>query len=265
MRPPNGNQGARNEQAIDHSELFSRVIRLLTDRFDSCCAIDFLNRATNGEIYVFGGALRRGLFGDKLSGDVDIMVPNGDDRATSALDSLKVPFVLNSQKLRRYRWNSLQIDLFQPREFFRGFEDVETALSFFDLKINALSLHLRSRRIVDPFYIVSQVPVTDPGINWARWTEMSALNVVILAIRLAKIMHEVSRLTISTADAHRLLTEVVPRIRECDWAEVQQRFPPGKDAFLRVFASNVLSRVDPTVPDRQRSEPQPAPDTPYVR
>jgi hypothetical protein len=243
MTPYTVNPQTSDMRVTDHGELSSRARRLLMERFDSSCAIEVLNRATDGDICVFGGTIRRALFHDKMSGDIDIMVPNGDDRAINKLDALKVPFVLNSNNHRRYRWNSLQIDIFQPREFFCGFEDVEKALCFFDLRINALSLHLRSGRILDPFHVVSQTPVTDPGINWTRWGETSPLNVVVLAIRLAKIMHEIPELTISTTDADRLLTEVVPRIRECDWMEVQERFPLGKQVFLQVFGTRVLDRT----------------------
>lgn len=251
MRASTASPHASNGQVTDHGELSSRVLRLLRERFDSWCAIEVLNGATDGDIYVFGGTIRRGLFHDKLSGDIDIMVPNGDDRAIDALDALKVPFVLNSNGHRRYRWNSLQIDIFQPREFFRGFEDVESALCFFDLRINALSLHLRSGHILDPFHLVSRTPVTDPGINWSRWRETFPLNVVVLAIRLTKIMHEISELTISTTDGHRLLNEVVPRIRECDWGGVQQRFPAGKQAFLQIFRTKVLDRIRATASDKE--------------
>jgi hypothetical protein len=231
-----------SQQATTHSELLRRVQRLLMERFDSRTAISFLDRATEGEIYIVGGALRRALFGDRLSGDVDIMVPNGDPRAFEALKALKVPFVRNSNRHHRYRWNSLQIDLYQPGEFFRGFQDVEAALCFFDLKINALSLHLRTSRVLDPFRVISTKPVTDPGINWTRWMEMSPLNIVVLAMRLAKIMHELQGLTLSPLDEQRLLADVVPAIRECDWRTVQQRFPQGKAAFLEVFKTTVLER-----------------------
>jgi hypothetical protein len=224
-----------------------------------------LNRATGGEIYVVGGTIRRCLFGDKLPSDVDIMVPNGDFRATAALEGLQIPLMLKNPNLRRYRWNALQIDLFEPRELFGGFEDVESALRFFDLKINALALHLRSGRVLDPFHIVSQKLITDPGIIWDRWTEMSPSNEVILAIRLAKIMQEMAQLTISREDAHRLKTEVVPRIRECDWREMTQRFPPGKDVFLELFTTSVLDRVCPVAGDRGSSEPPAVQEAPHGR
>lgn len=251
---PTRNLLASSEQGTERGDLSSRVLRNLMERFDSRCAIEVLERATGGEIYVCGGTIRRALFGDKLSGDVDIMIPNGDDRAIEALDALKIPFNLNSHHHRRYRWNILQIELFQPREFFHGFKDVATALSYFDLRINALSLHLGSGHILDPFQVQSQTPVSDPGINWPRWAEMSLLHVVVLAIRLAKVMHEVPSLTLSTHDADRLLTEVVPRIRECDWSDVCQRFPQGKDKFLQVFSTTVLGRVRLIESDRGSRE-----------
>jgi hypothetical protein len=246
-----------NRRPIGYSELSVLALKLLFGRFDSAQAIDTLGRATNGELYIFGGAIRRALFNDKSSGDIDIMAPNGDDRAINALDGLGIPFVLNSQKLRRYRWNSLQIDIFQPREFFGGFSKVEEALSYFDLRINALSLHLHSGQILDPFGIVPRTPITDPGINWPRWREMSSLQVVVLAIRLAKIMYEISDLMISTTDAQCLVTAVLPEIYKCNWATVQQRFPAGKEMFLTFFTRTVLDRVDRRPTEQGRPEERP--------
>lgn len=241
--------GARNPNPIlahqplaAETRLASRVRQMLTERFDASCVIDVLSRATRGESFVCGGTIRRGLFGGSLSGDLDVVVPNGDDRAVAALLDLNVPFVLNSNHHRRYRWGSLQIDIFQPREFFCGFDDIEEAVRFFDLKVNALALHLGSGCILDPFRILSQEELSDPGINWPRWSEMSSLNVVVLAIRLAKVMHETPTFIIPPPDADRLRCEVLPLVRDCDWADVHQRFPQGKNEFLRLFTSKVLMR-----------------------
>jgi hypothetical protein len=232
-----------HSERVTSSELCVRVLNSLHARFDSHHAIETLRRATAGEIYVFGGAVRRAMFGDGLAGDLDIMVPNGDDRAFAALDSMGVRYELNSQKLRRYRWNSLQIDLFQPREFFSGFLDVEAALRYFDLKVNALALHFRAKRILDPFNVLPDTPVVDPGINWPRWNEMSSSQIVVLALRLAKIMYELPDLEISMLDAQLLFTNVVPKIRECNWADVHYRYPLGKDRFINEFTETVLHRA----------------------
>src|SRR6267143_353663 len=105
----NSNPAVPEEQLAARDQLASRVQRMVTERFDASCAIDALNRATVGEFYLCGGTIRRGLLGDDLSGDLDIILPNGDDRAIDTLDDLKVPFVLNSHGHRRYRWNALQI------------------------------------------------------------------------------------------------------------------------------------------------------------
>ncbi len=244
-------------KASSHQELSSRVRRILAERFDSSSAIQALENATGGDMYVFGGAVRRALFGDKLSGDVDIMVPNGDSRAFDELARLKVQFTLNSNNHHRYRWNSLQIDLFQPGEFFDGFDNVEAVLRFFDLKINALSLHLRSARILDPFGLVSTAYITDPGINWARWSRMTSENVAVLGIRLTKIMHELPNLTISKEDATRLLTNVIPAIQKADWTRLQTRYPAGKDAFMKLFGALIALRLREKTNEFSPESPRP--------
>jgi hypothetical protein len=184
--------------------------------------------------------LRRVLFNDLLSGDLDVMVPNGDDRAFHTLNRLHVPFEFNRQGHHRYRWNNLQIDLLQPEEFYAGFQDVEASLSFFDLKINALAFHMKSRQLIDPFKVLRQSRVLDPGINWGRWSEMPPFELAILAIRLLKIMHEIPGLGIPTADKERLRHVVLPKIRECDWSNLYNRFPRGKQVFLRMFNTTVI-------------------------
>ncbi|HET9281338.1 MAG TPA: hypothetical protein VFR24_05190 [Candidatus Angelobacter sp.] len=222
------------------NEIASRVLKRLRERFDTSCALGTLDCATGGEIYVYGGVLRRSLFSDSHCGDLDLMVRNGDDRAFETLNILRVPFGFNRSGHHRYRWNNLQIDVLQPREFYGGFEDIESFLSFFDLKINALALHMGSQRIIDPFKVLVQENLIDPGINWQRWDKMPTFELVILAIRLLKIMHEIPSLRIPLADTVRLQEDVVPKIRDCEWTNLYNRFPKGKEAFLRMFSETVL-------------------------
>jgi hypothetical protein len=229
---------------ITAQQALAQRIRLIIERrFDAHCAVRFLNNATDGDFHLCGGSIRRALLGDGLNGDLDVIVPNGDNRAIEELDALGLTFVLNSHGHHRYRWNSLQIDIFEPRHFFHGFDDVENALRFFDLKVNALTLHVATGRILDPFHVLADMPVTDPGINWPRWTRMGPLDRIVLAIRLVKVMHEAPAFRISIEDARRLQDEVLPHVRACHWESVRSRFPQGKDEFLRVFASNVLART----------------------
>jgi hypothetical protein len=93
-------------QMIDNG-FASRILQRLQEGFDASVAVSTLNDATDGEIYVYGGVLRRVLFNDLLSGDLDVMVPNGDDRAFHTLNRLHVPFEFNRQGHHRYRWNNL--------------------------------------------------------------------------------------------------------------------------------------------------------------
>ena len=86
------------ERLAGRSQLSSRVRLLVRERFDAACAIDAPEQATGGDFYLCGGAIRRALLGDRLSGDLDIIIPNGDGRAINTLDELGVPFVLNSQR-----------------------------------------------------------------------------------------------------------------------------------------------------------------------
>lgn len=244
------------KQTVTPKSLPCRVLHRLRHSFDARCALDMLEHTTGGEFYIFGGTVRRVLFDDTRSGDLDLMVPNGDDRAFEALNALRVPFELNRSGHHRYHWNALQIDLFQPREFYRGFQDVDAALRFFDLRINALAVHPRTGRILDPFDVLSRSTVSDPGINWCRWDEMHLFDVVVLAIRLLKIMCETPALTISSADSLRLEEDVLSRIRRVNWDQVQQRFPLGKEVFFQMFEINVLRRARnvraPSTVDQER-------------
>lgn len=224
------------------SELARRVLKRLHEGFDTSCALGALDCATDGEIYLYGGMLRRALFSDAHCGDLDLMVANGDNRVFEALNILRVPFGFNRSGHHRYHWNNLQIDVLQPREFYDGFEDVEPFLSFFDLKINALALHIRSHHIIDPFHVLTRTPLTDPGINWQRWDRMPTFELAILAIRLLKIMHEIPELRISLTDTDRLQEDVVPKIRAFDWTSLYNRFPRGREVFLQMFAETVLKR-----------------------
>lgn len=223
--------------------LSAAVLRFIDNSFDAKAVVDFLDEATTGEMFLFGGTIRRMWLGEPMTGDLDIMVPNADSRAFDALDDLGVPFVLNSQKLRRYSWNRVQVDLFEPRQFFGGFEDVEAALRFFDLRINALALHWRTKQILDPFNVLSGVTPASPGINWTSWNAVPRNHVVVLAIRLAKVMSELPYLRIERTDADRLSREVLPLIRASAWEPVLYRFPKGKDEFIRTFETLVIGRV----------------------
>ncbi len=216
--------------------LMDRIHARIGERFDARMAVDALVEATGGELYLCGGAVRRALFGDGSFADLDFMIPNYDQRAFRALDTLRVPYSLNSHHHRRYRWNGLELDLFEPREFFEGYDSIASALRTFDLAINAIAVHLGRQQVIDPFGVLQESSVCNPGINWVGWTNKSAVQTVVLAIRLAKILYEEPRLVVPSRDRSLLSTSVLPLVRACDWNDVARRFPPGKERFLEMFA-----------------------------
>lgn len=238
---------ASGHSVFDHSTQV-RLLQQLQKRFDNSCIIEALRAATGGDFYIFGGTLRRALCERGQYGDLDVMVPNGDFRAFESFEVLRVPFEFNRQGHHRYRWNGQQIDAFQPREFYKGFADVEGALRYFDLKINALAFHVGSGRIVDPFQVSRATPPRDPGINWPRWNEMPVVELCVLLIRLVRIMHETPALTISRRDAERLRDAVISKVSAADWEPIHDRFPPGKKAFLELFERKVLSQAKDVSP-----------------
>src|SRR5690349_7001600 len=114
-----------NALMLKNHNLTTELLDAVADRLDCRCAIEFLTEVTGGHFYLFGGAVRRLLLGDEICNDIDVMIPNGDDRAINALDRIGVPYRPNSHNHRRYRWNYLEIDMLQPRSFYSGFCTVD--------------------------------------------------------------------------------------------------------------------------------------------
>lgn len=220
----------------DPSSVLSReVLSYFYGGFDSGCALTALDEACQGECYIVGGGVRDVALGAPRSGDLDVMVPNGDRRAYERLDALGVPFTLNSHGNRRYRWNRLQLDVFEPRQFYSGFSTIETALAFFDLRINAIAVRLGSGSVLDPIGGMDHIGRRSVGINWARWNAMPPPELAVLLIRLARVLADVKTLTVPLEDVDGLVKHVVPAVADLDWAAFRARFPVGKSAFLERF------------------------------
>lgn len=224
---------------VMRNNLSNDIRTLIASRFDASIAIDFLNNATQGDCYIFGGTIRRAFTGQGLSGDIDIMMPNGDSRATRALDEIDVPYKLNTQGHRRYRWNKLEIDILHPDSFFTGHDNVESALRAFDLEINALAFHIKSGVIIDPFGITNFSTLNNPRINWSCWENASTYQTAVLAIRLVKTMHENPNIFLPSLDRLRIIQEVIPVIEANAWAPVIERFPLGKDVFIHLLKDTI--------------------------
>jgi len=233
---------------LGHGEAFAcRVLEFIDCQPDSRDAFGYLQQVTKGEFYLVGGLLRRLLFGSHTHCDIDIIVPNADDRAFQALDELKVPTDASSSAFRRYKWNNLQLDIFQPRQY--GMTDIDSALRHFDLRINAIAFHVGSGLIVDPFGVL-RGGRSDPGINWPSWSSQSTKRAIIHAIRLDRIMKEIPQLTISQIDAARLLSRIAPEVESCEWSEVSHHTSCSKSAFLEQFISLLDCRIHYNPPAR---------------
>jgi hypothetical protein len=228
---------------MDAADLKSRLLMRLLARLADWDILELLKSNTNGDFYIFGGAVRRALFDVPPSNDVDLLIPNGDGRVLKALDALKIPYTLCRHGHRRYNFRSKQMDIFQPCEFYGGFIDVEGALRFMDLKINSLALHYCENTLLDPFRVISTKHPDDVGINWLRWDQMSCFELTVLAMRMLRITREIPHLIISKSDADRLLKDVIPVISKIDWNSVCDRFPGSKEEFLQDFSHRLISRT----------------------
>lgn len=224
--------------------LSQQILSYIYGGFDSGCALSALDDACQGECYIVGGAVRDVALGTPRSGDLDVMVQNGDRRAYEMLDGLGVPFILNSHGNRRYRWNRLQLDVFEPRKFYDGFPTVESALGFFDLRINALAVHLGSGALLDPISGSEHIDRRSVGINWPRWSAMPPAELAVLLIRLARVLADVRALTVPPEDVERLLEDVVPSVADLDWAMLRPRFPLGKERFLDCLVRLLRQHAD---------------------
>lgn len=224
---------------LEAASVASLTLEALRRDFDTRLAVDYLTSECGGEFYIFGGAVRDTILERPQVGDLDVMIANGDLRCLEALDRLKVPYGFNSQNHRRYRWNALQIDIFEPKQFFKPFETVQAAVAYFDLRINAFAVHVGSLRLIDPLDGLAALRAFDPGINWPRWTEASPTDVQVLLLRLVRLLHNIPQLRLPRRDAERLITEVIPQVEDEDWTPVQARFPLGRLRFFELFRETI--------------------------
>lgn len=225
-----------------HRALAQSVVVRLTSNPQLKGLLSALEQATKGELYIFGGTLRRALMGSEPGCDLDIMVPNEDNRAFDRLATLGLSYSLNRRRHRRYLWSGLQLDVNQPQEWRHDFANVTDVLSFFDLRINSLALHLGSGEVLDPLRALTSRWQADPGINWGRWLAMPPLELAILAIRLHRILEECPGLAITQHDARLLFRVVLPQCNDVDWRLVRERFRGSKADFFREFKCVVASR-----------------------
>ena len=212
-------------------DLVESVRTRLYQGHPACDMLRELERAVAGNLFVFGGTVRRAIFGGVQSADIDIMVPNWDDRAFAALRNWNIPCEMNRRGHRRFRWHGVQIDVNQPKEWDPRFRSVAQTLRYFDLRVNSLAVHLGSGVVLDPLRLLVQRDNNDIGVNWKRWSRMPPTELVLLGIRLLRILDETHQYSISREDRARARRLILRQLDFSDWASIGDRFPSGKDEF----------------------------------
>lgn len=249
LPPPavRGDELASPRSLLRHEALARRVLARLATSRRLWGLLSAVEKATKGEFYVFGGTLRRTLIDTDPGCDLDIMVPNDDNRVFDCLAQAGITHSLNRRGHRRYDFNGLQLDVNQPQEWQANFADVPDVLKFFDLRINSLALHFGSRTVLDPLRALALPFQEEPGINWRRWRAMPPLELTILVIRLHRILHESPGLFLTAQDGTALQNVVLPQCDSVDWHLVRDRFPGTKADFVREFKATVALRTIPLV------------------
>lgn len=209
-------------------------IRQFVERnLDAKRALETIGSACDGECYLVGGAIRDSIVGSGELRDLDIVIRENDQRVFQALDAIGATFKFNRRGMRRYRCGELQMDLIEPSKFYQGLSTIDEILGFFDLKINALGLHLATNAILDPLggrdcYIRSEA-----GINWHRWdsSQMTLDERWLLLLRLVRLVERYPAFHIETESRDRL--EVfISKLEDTVWDWCDKRFPPGEAILL---------------------------------
>lgn len=215
------------------------VFKRIHDSFDANFAVDTAISATDGDFYIYGGTLRRVLLNDPRDGDLDIAIADGDTRIYDAYSRLGLGFARNSNNHHRYRWNKLQIDICSPCEFFSGYDGIDSMLQNVDLKLNSIALHVGSKRLIDPFGLVTSQFMHDVSVNWALWDKTEGDQLSLLVVRLVRILYEFPDLSVSDFDRNKLISNILPSIQQARWDRMIGRFPAGKETFLKIFLATI--------------------------
>lgn len=223
------------------------VRNYIEQNFDAKWALATIEEACEGACYLVGGSLRDSFLRPEANfGDLDIVFEHGDTRIHEALDRMGVPYTLNRRNNRRYTWNRLTIDLFEPATFYTGHTTIESVLSFFDLRINALALHLGQNTILDPLGGRSCLERSEVGINIPRWNspQMQTDEQWLLLLRLIRVLHHSPKLRLTNIEAA-FLHERLNQLKDTDWNMRTDKFPLGTIPLQQVIRKTIVQRTRP--------------------
>lgn len=201
---------------------------------DAKVALNAIEAACDGDAYLVGGAIRDSILGSSGLRDLDIVIPENDQRVFDALDGVGATYTFNRRGMRRYRLGELQMDLIEPSKFYRGLSSLDSILRFFDLRINALGLHLSSNIILDPLKGHECYKRSEVGINWPRWNSslMNRDEQWLLLLRLVRVTERYPALVVeSTSKAQ--LQKFTSKLEGTTWDWAATRFPPGEEILIK--------------------------------
>lgn len=205
---------------------------------DAKSALEAIDAASRGECWLVGGSIRDAILGASELRDLDIVIRENDQEVFQSLDRLGSTYEFNRRGMRRYRVGGLLIDLIEPSKFYRGLSTIESILCFFDLKINALGLHLGSNTVLDHLNGNECIQRHQVGINWHRWnsSQMTRDEQWLLLLRLVRIIERHPDLRVESPSVEPL-RRFVAQLDGSTWAWAATRFPPGEELLIRKVKS----------------------------
>lgn len=209
------------------------IRREVERNLDAQHSLKVISTSCEGDCYLVGGAIRDAILKSGTLRDLDIVIFENDQRVFGSLDAIGATFEFNRRGMRRYRYGELQMDLIEPSKFYQGLSTIDEILGFFDLKINALGLHLGTNAIIDPLGSRECYADSEVGINWFRWDspQMTLDERWLLLLRLVRLAERYPAFHVETESKERLKV-FISKLENTKWDWCDKRFPPGEAILL---------------------------------
>jgi tRNA nucleotidyltransferase/poly(A) polymerase len=183
-------------------------------------AILKLAAASGSDAYLVGGAVRDYFFG-VCPRDIDLMAPNDDQHLHAVLLDHASGMRTNRHGNVRFQIDGRSVDVMRPRNFYRQFATVESAIAYFDISINALGVRLSTGEFFDAWRGVEDIRTRRVHTVAQRWDEASDFECVHLMLRL---LRYASRYQLRLADPQALARNL-HKIETVDWQWILQYHP----------------------------------------
>ncbi|WP_315094717.1 hypothetical protein [uncultured Cellulomonas sp.] len=175
-------------------------------------------RSIEDEIYLVGGAVRDALAGTDAPRDLDLMIPNFSTEPHRILRGLA-----DGRQNRHGNWryvlcDGLQIDVIEPRFFYRNFTSAAGALAYFDASVNAIGFRIGDGCVLDPLGGARDLAKRRVTLPVARWSSMNDFESVHVTLRVARLL---SRLALKVVNPS-LALDQYSKFDLVDWTELER-------------------------------------------